>query len=151
MSNINLSDLCSLHRLSLDPALRDAVVKECEVLSADECPNLWIRAQDVPSAPAFATQLLVHKIHQLVMSSRLSSGYAGVELWVQVTSLHHRPCASACLPVPTQRKHSSAKTVLLHRRSMKLAKAWRFTLTRMSMHCARRVPFRIHSFLLLCI
>lgn len=88
MSNINLSDLFSLHRLSLDPALRDAVVKECEVLSADKCPNLWIRAQDVPSAPAFATQLLVHKIHQLVMSSRLSSGYAGVELWVQVTPLH---------------------------------------------------------------
>lgn len=84
MSDISLSRLFSLHRLSLDDALRDAVVRECDVLSADECPNLWIRAQDVPSAPAFATQLLVQKIHQLVMSSRLSSSYAGVELWVQV-------------------------------------------------------------------
>lgn len=84
MSDITLSDFFSLHRLSLDASLRSAVLAECDVLSAEECPNLWIRAQDVPSAPAFATQLLVNKIHQLVMASRLSSDYSGVELWVQV-------------------------------------------------------------------
>jgi hypothetical protein len=84
MSDINLSELFSLHQLSLDAVLRAAVLQECEILSAEDMPNLWINAQDISSEPVFATQLLVDKIYQLVMSSRLSPEFSGVEIWVQV-------------------------------------------------------------------
>lgn len=77
--------------MSIDAALRSAVLEECEVLSDEECPNLWIPAEYVPSTPKIATQLLVNQIHKHVLSSRLGPGFAGVELWVQVCHAANSP------------------------------------------------------------
>jgi len=73
-----------LFRLKSVPCFEKSLMAECEALSFADCENLWMPFDKFGSASNLAIEMLINHMYSSITKSMLTSGFAGVEFWVQV-------------------------------------------------------------------